>query len=147
VGDETPKSVAVLFYRIHLLSEIVFGEGLQSPAGIKSQLRASPQPAQAATRALHHRHGAQPAGLEPAGPEVSTLSRDEAGLFDGATATAIEDRETLGIVGLDSIGIDVHHQLADLAAGSGGRHLKKSEGHPRNAPACSRRQGPRSGPA
>jgi hypothetical protein len=48
---------------------------------------------------------------------VSTLSRDEAGLFDGTTAAAIEDRETLGIVGLDAAGIDVHHQLADLAAG------------------------------
>jgi hypothetical protein len=47
----------------------------------------------------------------------------------------------------NAIGIDVHHQLADLAAGSGGRHLKKSEGHPRNAPAYHRRQGPRSGPA
>ncbi|MFI0403608.1 MAG: hypothetical protein ACH34U_11935, partial [Cyanobium sp.] len=60
-----------------------------------------------ATRALHHRHGAQPAGLEPAGPEMSTLSRDQAGLFDRATAAAIEDRDALGIGGFMAARIDV----------------------------------------
>jgi hypothetical protein len=47
---------------------------------------------------------------------VSTLCGDEAGLFDGATAAAIEDREALGIGGFVATGIDVHHQLTDLAA-------------------------------
>jgi len=66
---------------------------------------------------------------------VSTLCGDEAGLFDGATAAAIENREALGIGGFVTTRIDVHHQLADLTAGREGGHLKTSEGHPRNAPA------------
>ena len=57
---------------------------------------------------LHHRHGAEPAGLEPARPEVDTLSRDQAGLFYGATAAAIEDHDPLGIGSIVASGIDVH---------------------------------------
>ena len=56
----------------------------------------------------HHRNRAQPAGLEPARPEVDTLSRDQAGLFYGATAAAIEDHDPLGIGSIVASGIDVH---------------------------------------
>jgi hypothetical protein len=51
----------------------------------------------------------------------------------------------LGIGRLDPAGIDEHRQLADLAAGREGGHHEEGEGHPRQAQACTRRQGPRSG--
>ena len=48
---------------------------------------------------------------------MGQLRRNEAGLFDGASAAAIEDPMALGIGRLDSTGIDEHRQLADFAAG------------------------------
>ena len=53
---------------------------------------------------------------------MGQLSRDEARLFDRATAAAIEDRDALSTRGLAATGIDVHQQLADFAAGERGSH-------------------------
>ena len=54
----------------------------------------------------------------------------EANLFDGLATTAQGDIEALMAKGLDAIGIDVHHQGADLAAGNGAdRSQERREGH------------------
>ena len=69
-------------------------------------------------------------------------------LADGLAAAADVDGEALVGKGLDAIGIDVHHQGADLAAGSGAdRHRERCEGH---RPRARRRHGGKdrgSGPA
>jgi hypothetical protein len=72
---------------------------------------------------------------------MGQLSRDEAGLFDRATAAAIEDRDALSSARLAAIGIDVHVELADFAAGERGSHHEEGEGHPRQASAVATRQG------
>jgi hypothetical protein len=76
------------------------------------------------------RQGAQAAGLELAGPVVGPLGRDEAGLFHRPAPAALEHCDALGTGAFAAGGINVHQQLADVAAGSGGRQLKKSEEHP-----------------
>ena len=54
------------------------------------------------------------------------LSWHEAHLFDGLTPAAMGKRVALMPIGLDAIGIEMHHQLADFAAGMGGdRHGRK----------------------
>ena len=68
---------------------------------------------------------------------MGALGRDEAGLFHRPTAAAIEHRDALSTRAFVAGGIGVHQQLANLAAGKGGRHLKGSEGHPRLSPAGS----------
>ena len=64
-----------------------------------------------------HRDGAEAPGLQLAGQLMGQLSRNDAGLFDRATAAAIEDRDALSSARLAATGIDVHQQLADFAAG------------------------------
>jgi hypothetical protein len=91
--------------------------------------------------ALHHRHRAHLAGLQLACPEMSTLSRDEAGLLNRATLTANEQRDAPGTRSFMPIGINMNQQLPDLTAGIRGSHLRRSEGHPRQALACIGRQG------
>jgi hypothetical protein len=60
-----------------------------------------------------------------------------AGLFHRQATAAIEDREALGISGLDPTGIGVHHQLADLhrcrRAEKGGHHREGEERLPSGA--------------
>ena len=87
-----------------------------------------------------HRHGAEPLGLELAGQLMGQPRRKEAGLFDGATAAAIEDHLALGIGRLDLTKIHEPRQLADLAAGSEGGHHEEGETHPRQAPAVATRR-------
>ena len=53
-------------------------------------------------------------------PLMGQSHRHEAGLFDRATATAVEDRDALSTAGLAATGIDMHQQLADFAAGGSG---------------------------
>ena len=78
---------------------------------------------------------------------MGQLSWDEAGLFDRATATAIEDREALSTGGLAATGIDVHQQLADFAAGGRGGQHERGEGHPRQASAVAARRDETAGAA
>ena len=73
--------------------------------------------------------------------------RHEAGLFDRATTTAIEDREALSTGGLTATGIDMHQQLADFAAGGRGGQHERSEGHPRQASAVAARRDETAGAA
>jgi hypothetical protein len=49
-----------------------------------------------------------------------SLSWYEAHLFDGLAPAAMGKRVALMPIGLDAIGIEIHHQLADFAAGIGG---------------------------
>ena len=72
---------------------------------------------------------------------MSTLSRNEAGLLNRATLTANEQRDAPGPRSFMPIGINMNQQLPDLTAGIGGSHLRRSEGHPRQALACIGRQG------
>jgi len=78
---------------------------------------------------------------------MGQLSRDEAGLFDRATAAAIEDRDALSTGGLAATGIDMHQQLADFAAGERRSHHKRGEGHPRQASAVATQRGETAGAA
>ena len=72
---------------------------------------------------------------------MGQLRRVEAGLFDRATAAAIEDCDALRTGRLAATGIDVHQQLADFAAGGRGGHHKESEGHPRQSLAVATHRG------
>lgn len=78
---------------------------------------------------------------------MGQLSRDEAGLFDRATAAAIEDRDALSTRGLAATGIDVHQQVADFAAGERRSHHDRGEGHPRQASAVAARSDETAGAA
>ena len=78
---------------------------------------------------------------------MGQLSRDEAGLFDRATAAAIEDRDALSTGALAATGIDVHQELADFAAGERGSHHERGEGHPRQASAVATERGETAGAA
>ena len=72
----------------------------------------------------------------------------EADLLDRLTATAEGDIEALMAIGLDAIGIDMHHQGADFAAGGlADRHGRNGVGHRLLASPRRLLQGPRSGPA
>lgn len=72
---------------------------------------------------------------------MSTLSREEAGLLNRAALTANEQRDAPGPRSFMPIGINMNQQLPDLTAGKRGSHLRRSEGHPRQALACIGRQG------
>jgi len=62
------------------------------------------------------------------------LSWHEAHLFDGLAPAAMGERVALMPIGLDAIGIEMHHQLADFAAGIGGvRHGRKGMERPTHA--------------
>ena len=78
---------------------------------------------------------------------MGKLSRDEAGLFDRATAAAIEDGDALSTGGLAATGINVHQQLADFAAEERRSHHERGEGHPRHASAVAVRRDETAGAA
>ena len=91
------------------------------PAGI-------PRPAEAC--ASDHRHRGAKAALELLGQLMGASHGHVSGLADGLAAAADVDGEALVGKGLDAIGVDVHHQGADLAAGSGAdRYRGRCEGH------------------
>ena len=73
--------------------------------------------------------------------------RDEAGLFERATAAAIEDPDALSTGGLAAPWIDVLQQRADFGAGGRGGHHKEGEGHPRQASAVATQRGETAGAA
>jgi len=121
--------------RIWFSSPVLSGrEKPQGPEGPPGQGAAAPGSSE-------HRHGAEAPRLQLAGQLMGQLRRDEAGLFDRATATAIEDRDALISARLAATGIDVHQQLADFAAGERGSHHERGEGHPRQASAVATQQG------
>ena len=65
---------------------------------------------------------------------MGPLRRHEAHLFGGLAWAAMGKPVALMPMGLDAIGIDMHHQLADFAAGTGGdRHGRNGVGHPQSA--------------
>ena len=70
---------------------------------------------------------------------MGLLSRNEAHLFNGLASTTKGNSVALMAILLDAIGIDMHHQGTDLAAGTGGdRHGRNGVGHP---PCASRPSG------
>ena len=104
--------------------------GKQAP---KRKPAGNPRPAEA--RASEHRHGGAKPPLQLASEGMGPLGGDEAHLFDGLTAAAKGNCVALMAIGLDAIGIDMHHQSTDLAAGTGGdRHGRNGVGRPPSAP-------------
>ena len=68
-------------------------------------------------------------------------------LAHGLAAAAHKDGEALVAIGLDAIGVDMHHQGADLTAGScADRHRERCEGHRLLAIAPPGGQGPHQRP-
>ena len=62
---------------------------------------------------------------------MGPLGGDEAHLFDGLASTTKGNSVALMAILLDAIGIDMHHQGTDLAAGTGGdRHGRERRGTP-----------------
>ena len=72
---------------------------------------------------------------------MGTLSKDEAGLLNRAALTANEQRDAPDPRSFVPIGINMNQQLPGFTAGTRGSHLRRSEGHPRQALACIGRQG------
>ena len=106
------------------------------------------EPRQAEARASEHRHGGAKPPLQLASEGMGPLGGDEAHLFDGLTATAKGNCVALMAIGLDAIGIDMHHQSTDLAAGTGGdRHGRNGVGRSPSAPPPEWLQGLHSSPA
>ena len=78
---------------------------------------------------------------------MGPLGGDEAHLFDGLTAAAKGNCVALMAISLDAIGIDMHHQSTDLAAGTGGdRHGRERRGTPAKRPPPELQQGLRQQP-
>ena len=74
-------------------------------------------------QASEHRHGCSKPPLQLASESMGLLSRDEAHLFNGLASTTKVHHLALMAILFDAIGIDMHRQSTDLAAGTGGdRH-------------------------
>ena len=89
-------------------SAFALGHNSWKPAGNPGRLRPEPQ---STDTVVPNR----PCSLRQS---MGPLSGNEAHLFDGLAAAANGNREALMAIGLDAIGIDMHHQSTDLAAGT-----------------------------
>ena len=76
------------------------------------------QPGRQRPSASDHRHRSAKAALQLAAQSMGAGHRHIAELLDRLTATADGLGDALVAIGLDAIGIDVHDQAADFAAGS-----------------------------
>ena len=90
----------------------------------RSRPARKPQPAEAL--ASDHRHRGARAALQLAGQGLGAGHGHIAELLDRLAAAADGLGDALMAIGLDAIGLDVEHEGADFATGSGDRHGRKA---------------------